>query len=83
MWAFSFVVSWGYSILAVRGLLTAVTSLTAERGLQWLWCVASVGAGCKLSCPSACEIFSDQGIEPMFPALAGEFFTTGPLGRSV
>ena len=35
----------------------------------------------RLSCPAACGIFRDQaGIEPMSPALASYFLTTGPPG---
>ena len=82
MGAFSSCGELGYSVLAVHELLTAVTFI-ADHGLQWLWRVDSVVAGCKLSCPLTCEIFSDQGIEPMSSALAGEFFTTGLPGRSM
>ena len=35
----------------------------------------------RLSCPVACEI-PGPGIEPVSPALAGEFLTTGPPGKS-
>ena len=34
-----------------------------------------------LTCSEACGIFPD-GIELMFPVLAGRFFTTGPPGKS-
>ena len=46
--------------------------------------MGSVVVALKLSCPVACEIFSDQGagIEPISPTLAVKFFTTGPPGRS-
>ena len=33
-----------------------------------------------LSCPVACEIFLDQGLNP-FPELAGRFLTTEPPGK--
>ena len=33
-------------------------------------------------CPAACGIFPDQGSNPVSPALAGGFFTTGPPGKS-
>jgi len=36
----------------------------------------------RLSCPTACGIFLDQGVEPVPPALAGKFLTTGPPGKS-
>ena len=37
----------------------------------------------ELSCPVACGIlFPGPEIEPMFPALAGRFLTTGPPGKS-
>ena len=36
-----------------------------------------------LSCATACGILVPQpGIEPMSPALAGGFLTTGPPGKS-
>ena len=41
---------------------------------------ASVVAAHGLSCPSACGIFPDQGLNP--PALAGGFLTTGPRETS-
>ena len=34
-----------------------------------------------LSCPAACEIFPDQGLNTCPPALVG-FFTTEPPGKS-
>ena len=43
---------------------------------------ASVTVAHGLSCPLACGIFPD-GIEPVSPALAGRFLTTGPPGRSL
>ena len=63
----------GCSLVAVLGLLIAVTSLTVEHGLQWLQHVGSVVAvpGLQsigsvvlahgLSCSMACGIFPDQG----------------------
>ena len=41
---------------------------------------ASVVATHGLSCPTAHGIFPDQ-MEPVFPALAGGFFTTQPPGK--
>ena len=47
-----------------------------------LWCPGSAVVAHALSCPSACGIFPDQ--EPNWsPALAGEFLTTGPPGKSM
>ena len=43
---------------------------------------ASVVAAHGLGCPGACGIFPDTGIEPVSPALAGQFSTTGPSGKS-
>ena len=38
----------------------------------------------RLSCPMACKIIvSGPEIEPMPPALAGGFLTTGPPGKSL
>ena len=49
---------------------------TRSRG-AWALVVTALG----LSCSVACAIFPDQGSNPMSPALAGEFLTTGPLGK--
>ena len=43
---------------------------------------ASVIAAHGLRCLVACGIFPDTGIEPVSPALAGQFLTTGPSGKS-
>lgn len=42
---------------------------------------ASVVVAHGFSCFVACEIFPDQGMEPMYPALAGTFSTTEPSGK--
>ena len=74
------------SLIVVRGLLIAVASLVAlglsscgswalERGFS------SLVHG--LSCSVACGIFPGSGIEPVFPALAGGFLTTGQAGKSI
>ena len=56
---------------AVRGLLIALGS--------WVSVVVAHG----LSCPKACGIFLDQGLNPsLFPALAGRLLTTGPPDKS-
>ena len=61
--AFSLVVvSGGFSLVVVRGLLFAVASLVAEHGLLSLQASEALGlSGCdtQLSCPTACEIFLD------------------------
>lgn len=69
------VVSRGYPLVAVPWLLIAVLSLFAELGL-WSMQTSRVVQG--LRCPWACGI-SYTGIEPVFPASVGRFFTTGPL----
>ena len=72
-------VSW-VTLVSVQGLLSEVASLLAERRL---YSVGSVVAGHRLSCPKACGILVPRpGIESMSPALAGEFLTTGPPGKS-
>ena len=47
--------------------------------------LSSCGAwalGCWASCPMACEIFPDQGLNWCPPALAGGLLTSGPPGKS-
>ena len=52
----------GYSLIVVHGLLIVVASLVVEHRVQ---CVpVSVAAALRLSCPSACGIFPDQGSSP-------------------
>ena len=52
-------------------------------GAQSLGCGSSVVVAHGLSCPMACGILVPRlGIEPMSPALAGKFLTTGPPGKS-
>ena len=70
----------GYSLLVVCGLLVAVASFVVEPRLSCAW--ASVIAARGLRCLVACGIFPDTGIEPVSPALAGQFLTTGPSGKS-
>ena len=72
-------VSW-VTLVSVRGLLSEVASLVAEHRL---YSVGSVVAVHRLSCPEARGILAPRpGIEPMSPALAGRFLTTGPPGKS-
>ena len=50
-------------------------------GFLWLRLAGSLIAAHGLSCPAAFGILVLQpGIEPISPALEGEFFTTGPRG---
>ena len=70
---FLIIVSRGYSLVEVRGLLIVVASLVAERRLQEVWHVGSVAAapgssshrlnsrGTQLRCSEACGILLDQG----------------------
>ena len=65
---------WGYSLVAVHGLLLAVASLVAEHGLQdtqvsvvaapGVQSTGSVVVVLELSCSAACGIFPDQESNP-------------------
>ena len=61
---------WAFSS-SVHGILTVMAFPVAECGLSGL---GSVTAAQGLGCPA--------GIEPVSPALAGGFLTTGPPGKS-
>ena len=87
-----FTAAQGLSLVVVHGLLIAVASfveghrfqsaqaqLVASCGLQ---SVSSVVVEHRLSCLAACGILPEQCLEPMFPAFAGIFLTTGPPGKS-
>ena len=81
------VVSGDYSLVAVCRLLVAVTSLAAEHGLCGPRASVVVGHGLS-SCGSSQLPFSmwnlaGSGIQPVSPALAGGFLTTGPPGKSL
>ena len=66
--------------LGARLQLWHIDSVVAARRLYSL---DSVVVAQELSCSVACGIFLDQGsIEPVSPALAGEFFSTEPPGKS-
>ena len=67
----------GYSLVAVCGLLIAVTSLVAEQGLKNTSSAVMVH---ELSCSEACGIFLGQWSD-LSLALAGGFLTTSP-GKS-
>ena len=72
MQAFSSCCEWGYSLVAVHGLLIAMASLVAEHGLQGtqasivaahgLQSAGSVVVVHRLSCLSARGFFLDQGL---------------------
>ena len=70
----------GYSLIAVRRLLIAVTSLVAEHGLYGSWAseqrLNSFGAQFQ-----GMWDLPGSGMEPPSPALAGGFFTTEPPGK--
>ena len=72
-------VSGGYSSVAVRRLLVC-GGFSCRAPALGLWAsVLLVG----LRCPEACGIsVLGPGIKSMSPALAGDFLTTGPLGKS-
>ena len=68
-----FVAMCGLSPVVVHKLLIVMASLVAELRLKRAW--ASVVVVHGLSCSIACgSLVPGSGIEPMFPALAGEFF---------
>ena len=73
------VASRDYSLVAICRPLIAVASHCRARALGLM---GSVIVACGLSCSTACGIFLDQRLNPWPPALAGEFLTTGPPGRS-
>ena len=57
------------------GFLVVIWTLEGEGSVFML---------CMLNCSEACGILVPQPeIEPMSPALQGEFFTTGPPGKSL
>ena len=68
----------GFSLVVARGFSLSSCGTWAPG------CLGSVVVAYGLSCPSACGILVPQpGIELMSPALEGEFFTTGPWGKSL
>ena len=79
--------SGGCSLVAVRGLLTAMAPLAEEHRLLGTQ-ASGVAAHGLSSCGSQAQWLRgmwnlpEPGIEPMFPALAGRFLTTGPRGKS-
>ena len=72
------VVGRGYSLAAVHRLLTVVASLVVEHGRQGLGSVAMAHGP---SCHSMWNLTGPR-MEPVSPALAGRFLTTGTPGKS-
>ena len=68
----------GYPPVPAQGLLIAAASLVAEHGLLTRR-LSSCGARALLLC-GMCDL-PGAGIEPMSPALAGGFLTTGSPGE--
>ena len=58
-WAFSTCGKWGYSLVAMCGLLIAVAPSLVVNTVSG--CAGSVAVAHGLSCPMACEIFPNQG----------------------
>ena len=72
----------GYSLVEVCGLLNAVASFVVERGLQGAQ-VPVVRAGTWAHLSHGMWHLPRSGIELVFSALAGRFFTIGPLQKSL
>ena len=72
-------VSGEYSLVAVCRLLLAVAS---RCGAQNAGCVQFTSCGIWISMPCSMWNLPRPGTEPMSPALAGGFSTTGPPGKS-
>ena len=77
-WAFSLVeASGGYSLVAVQEPLIAEASLVVSQGLKGTRALEVVVHGTR-----GMWDLPGPGTEPMPPALAGGFLTTGPPGKS-
>ena len=70
---------WRLLFVEVHGLLLVEASPIAEHRLQ-AHELSSCGTRAQLPCGT--WDLSRPGIEPMSSALAGGFFTTGPVGKS-
>ena len=85
----SVAVSGGYSSCGVPashpGGFSCCRARAPGAGAQYLWLAGSRAqaqvVAHRLSCSAACGIFPRPGLEPMSPALAGEFLTTAPPGK--
>ena len=71
-----------FTYLWLHWVLIALCGLFSCCGAQALGMQTSVVVVHGHCCPAACGIFLDQGSNPVSPALAGGFFTTGPPGKS-
>ena len=70
------------SVVAHR-IFVAASRLLSSCGTWVPECPGSAVVSRRLGCPKACGISVSQlGIEPVCPALEGEFLTTGPPGKS-
>ena len=76
-------------VVAARGLSSCSVRALEHAGFsscgtwaQQLQCTGSVVVAHGLSCPAAMWDLPGPGIEPVSPALAGRFLTTGPPGKS-
>ena len=83
--------SGGYSLVMVCGLLILVASLVAEHRFYMARGLSRCGSRALehrlYSCGTWAQLLRGlwdlpgPGIKPVFPALAGEFFTTEPAGK--
>ena len=76
--AFSSCGKWGPLFIAVHGPLTIVASLVGEHRLQ-MHRLSSCGSGAQPL--RGMWDLPRPGLEPVSPALAGGFSTTGPPGK--
>ena len=81
VWFFSLVAEQGLLFPVVCGLLTVAASLAGTHRPYSKR--APIVVAFELSGPVACGVFLDQGWSPRSPALAGRFFTTAPLRKSL
>ena len=77
MWALSRCSEQGLLLLWGKGVSLLWLPLRTQSLGVWALVVTALG----LTCSVARAIFPDQGLNPVSPALAGEFLTTGPLGK--
>ena len=75
----------GYSLLAVHGFLIVAASLGADHGLSscsfWVLEFGLVSCGPRASLLLSIWGLPGPGIEHVSSAWAGEFLSTGPLGK--
>ena len=72
-------VGWGYSPVAVPGLLIVMASLVTEHALYHTWTSVVVIHG--PSCSAACGIFLDQGSNPCLLHWQEDSLPLGHHGR--